>query len=124
EAGYDGVEASLPFDESAKSEITTVLKKHNLLFLAQYFQSFEQDFNEHRTNFEKHLRNLASINPVAIDSQTGKDYYSFEENKQLFDLAAQVSKETGVDIYHETHRNKALFAAHISKGFLKRFPDL
>src|SRR6185295_2401941 len=96
EAGYDGVEGSLPFDETGKNEIISALKKHDLLFLGQYFQSFEKDFNEHRLNFEKHLRNLASVNPVAIDSQTGKDYYSFEQNRKLFDLATDISKETGV----------------------------
>ncbi len=124
EAGFDGVEGSLPFDEREKNEIITSLKKYNLLFLGQYFQSFEKDFSAHRSNFEKHLRNLAGANPVAIDSQTGKDYYSFEQNKELFDLAAQVSKETGVPIYHETHRNKALFAAHSSGDILTRIPAL
>ena len=78
EAGYDGVEASLPFDESEKNEIAEALNKHNLLFLGQYFQSFEKDFNAHHAVFEKHLRNLAAVHPVAIDSQTGKDYFTFE----------------------------------------------
>jgi sugar phosphate isomerase/epimerase len=40
EAGYQGVEASVPFDEQEKDIILNALKKHNLLLIGQYYQSF------------------------------------------------------------------------------------
>lgn len=123
-AGYDGVETGIPFDEAEKNAIVQSLEKHGLLLLGQYFQSFEKDFTEHTTNFEKYLQNIASLNPVLIDSQTGKDYFSLEQNSRLFSIAQQITHETGVQISHETHRNKALFAAHISHDLLKANPDV
>ncbi len=124
EAGYDGVEMALPFEAKEKQEILSTFKKYNLEFIGQYFQSFERDHDSHAENYEKYLRNLIAAKPVFVNCQTGKDYFSFEQNKHLFDLAASISKETGVRIIHETHRGKSLFAAHIAQNYFKQIHDL
>lgn len=124
EAGYDGIEAPVSFDAKEREEQANALVKYNLLLIGQYYQSFEKDFAEHKSNYEKHLISLLQAKPVKIDSQTGKDYFSFEQNKELFDLAKKLSEEYNIPIAHETHRNKALFAAHTSKLILERLPGL
>ena len=124
DAGYDGVEMALPFDVNEKQEIIETLHKNNLELIGQYWQSFEKNLDEHSENYEKYLRNLISGEPVFINCQTGKDYFSFEQNKRLFDLANQISIETGVKIIHETHRGKSLFAAHITRNYLTKIPNL
>ena len=123
-AGYDGVEAGIPFDDAQKSEIVVALEKHGLLLVGQYYQSFEKDFEQHAKSFEKYLRHIAALKPVLIDSQTGKDYFSPGQNSKLFALAQKITDETGVRIAHETHRNKALFAAHISRELLAANPQV
>lgn len=123
-AGYDGVEAGIPFDEAEKNGIVRALEKHGLLLLGQYYQSFEKDFAQHAKSFEKYLRHLAGLKPVLIDSQTGKDYFTPGQNGTLFALAQRISDETGVRIAHETHRNKALFAAHVAKDLLAANPHV
>ncbi len=124
QAGFDGVEAGVPFDEIEMQAMQTALHQHQLLFIGQYWQSFEKDFTAHKNAYLFHLRHLAKLNPVKIDAQTGKDYFSFEQNKELFDVAAAFTKETGIVVAHETHRNKALFAAHVTKQFLEKIPSL
>jgi sugar phosphate isomerase/epimerase len=123
-AGYDGVEMALPFDEEEKNDILTLLKKYELELIGQYWQSLEKDIEEQAANYEKYLSHLISANPIFVNCQTGKDYYTFEQNKRLFDLAQRISDETGVKIIHETHRGKSLFAAHITKNYLERIPEL
>lgn len=122
--GYDGVEAGVPFEPGAREEMLAALAKHNLLLIGQYYQSFEKDFAEHKANYEKHLRNLLDVKPMKIDSQTGKDYFTAEQNTILFELAKKLSAETGIPIAHETHRNKALFSAHDTLKLLQLNPDL
>jgi hypothetical protein len=78
----------------------------------------------HKRNYEIRLRNLATAHPIFINSQTGKDYYSFEQNKILIESADALSNETGLKINHETHRGKFSFAAHITKDYLEKLPDL
>lgn len=123
-AGYDGVEMALPFNPDEYQAILDTLNEYDLELIGQYYQSFETDLDEHAQHYEKYLRHLAEARPVFINCQTGKDYFSFDQNNQLFDLAARISGETGVKIIHETHRGKALFAAHIAKNFLTSLPDL
>ncbi|WP_316839425.1 sugar phosphate isomerase/epimerase [Pedobacter gandavensis] len=123
-AGYDGVETPVPEDPNEQSSMTNALEKNNLLLIGQYYQSFEKDFEAHKANYIKHLYLLSSFNPMKINAQTGKDYFSFEENLALFAIADAIAQETGIPICHETHRGKALFASHIAHQFLKELPDL
>jgi sugar phosphate isomerase/epimerase len=123
-AGYDGIETPIPMEAAGKEEIKNALEKHGLELIAQYYQSFEKNPAENLANYEKHIRNMASMKPVLINTQTGKDYFTFEQNKALIDKAEELSKELGVKIVHETHRNKMLFAAHTTKQYLEKISYL
>lgn len=122
--GYDGVEAGVPFETELRDEMLTALNKYELQLVGQYYQSFEKDFNEHKINYEKHLVNLVHAKPIKIDSQTGKDYFTLEQNAILFEVATKISLESNIPIAHETHRNKALFSAHDTLRILQHVPDL
>lgn len=123
-SGYDGIEASLPDDENEKEKMLKGLAEHDLKLVGQHWETIEPDFKKHYTEYEMRLRKIADINPIFINSQTGKDYYSFEQNKKLIFLASEISDDTGITIIHETHRGKFSFAAHITKQYLHKLPDL
>ncbi len=123
-AGYDGVEAGVPFEEDEQSQMKAALEKYELSLIGQYWQSFEKKFDDHITSYIKHLEHIASLNPIKIDSQTGKDYFSPELNNQLFEAAKKFTESTGILVAHETHRNKALFAAPVAKQYLLHNPSL
>ena len=118
------MEAGVSFDESEKNEQSKALEKYHLLLIGQYWQSFEKDFEEHLVSYIKHLHHLASLQPIKIDAQTGKDYFSPEQNNRLFEAAETFTHSTGIPVAHETHRNKALFAAPVAKQYLLQNPGL
>jgi len=124
EAGYDGVEMSLPLEGVVKSEILSLLKDSGLELVAQHYETSDADPELHRKNYWKHLLSLAEANPLFINSQTGKDYFSFEHNSTLIDISFLIQKETGIRVVHETHRGKFSFAAHITRSYLERIPEL
>ena len=124
EAGFDGVEAGVPFEEHERAEMQRALSKYQLQFIGQYWQSFEKDFTAHKNSYITHLHHLAQLKPIKIDAQTGKDYFSPEQNKELFEAASAFTQETGIPVAHETHRNKALFAAHVSMQLLLQNPSI
>src|SRR5689334_20373005 len=93
-AGYHGVEAGVPFEQHERNEMAEAIHKHGLLLIGQYWQSFEKDFTSHKASYQKHLGNIATLSPIKIDTQTGKDYFSFEQNKQLFETASLFTKQT------------------------------
>lgn len=122
--GYDGVEMSFPYDEEEKIAMVNAIKENELAVIAQHWETVEPDFNKHKEQYKQRLYNLVSVKPLFINSQTGRDFFSFEQNLELINLAKEVSKETGVEIFHETHRGKFSFAAHITKTFLEKIPDI
>ncbi len=124
DAGYDGVEMSLPFDVKQRTKIISAIEKYGLKLIAQHWETVDFNFDLHLINYQRHLENLASVNPLFINSQTGKDYYSMEENEVLIKAAAEISASTGVAIIHETHRGKFSFAAHVTKTYLEKIPSL
>jgi sugar phosphate isomerase/epimerase len=59
-----------------------------------------------------------------INSQTGKDWFTFEENQKLIAAAAAISENMGVRILHETHRGKFSFNARLTAQHLEADPSL
>ena len=123
-SGYDGVEMSLPLDPSEKGIILGILNDHDLLFIAQHWETITIDFEEHKSEYRQRLINLATAKPLFINSQTGKDFFTFDQNAELIGIAKEISKKYGIRIVHETHRGKFSFASHITADYIKRIPDL
>ncbi|WP_445732465.1 sugar phosphate isomerase/epimerase family protein [Mariniflexile sp.] len=126
DAGFDGVEyalASIISKEELRS-ISKKLKDHNLKLILQHFDTYEPDFNKHDAAYANWFDLVKNVEVVKINSQTGKDFFSFEENNQLLALAEKFAKANNIEICHETHRNKFSFACHITKPFLETNPEL
>src|SRR5207248_558799 len=47
-----------------------------------------------------------------------------EENLEIFDHANNLAKKHGIEVYHETHRGRALFSAPATMKFLDARPKL
>jgi sugar phosphate isomerase/epimerase len=73
---------------------------------------------------ENSLLALAALQPNFINSHTGKDYYSFDDNCKVLEAALNISAKTGVRIVHETHRGRFSFHAATLLPYLKKFPEL
>jgi sugar phosphate isomerase/epimerase len=120
--GYDGIEYAIAGNTS-EGELNTVWNtaaKHNLKVIAQHYDTYTADFSIHHDRYARWFQKVTPFQPVKINSQTGKDFFSFSQNKQLIDTAAQ----SGIPVVHETHRNKFSFAAHITHGYLEKLPAL
>ena len=124
DAGYDGVETGLPLNKKEQEPIFNGLEKHGLKLIAQHWETVHSDFEKHIGEYNNRLNSLVESKALFINSQTGKDYYSIEQNEKLLLLAKSISDEKGVPILHETHRGKFSFAAHVTKVFLEKHPWL
>jgi hypothetical protein len=70
------------------------------------------------------LLELAAYQPLFINSHTGKDYYSFDDNCRAIETALNVSSKTSISILHETHRGRFSFHASTLLPYLKKFPEM
>jgi len=121
--GYDGIEVWLPDSTGEREEIFREAKKNGLL-IALLYGGGDHDFSKHLAQFSEGITAAAALNPIYINCHSGKDFYSFEQNKACIDFSLEVSAKTGIPVYHETHRGRALFAAHTTRDFLEKIPGL
>ena len=124
DAGYDGVEMSLPLEPARKKEILGFIKQFDLQWVAQHWETLTADYEAHKKEYRQRLVNLATAGPLFINTQTGKDFFTYEQNAALIEIAFEVSSEYGIKVIHETHRGKFSFAAHVTAQFLEKMPDL
>ncbi|GAB3795452.1 hypothetical protein GCM10028819_11530 [Spirosoma humi] len=122
-AGYDGVETGLPPEQEA-DEFVAGLERHSLAFIGQHWETATSDFDAHVRSYEQVLSKLAAMRPLLINSHTGKDYFRFEQNRRLINLAATIEADSGVPITHETHRGRFAFAAHVTADYIQAIPNL
>ena len=118
-AGFDGVEYAITGDTPDRTldEVWTLAEKYQLLMIPQHFDTVSADFNEHYDMYANWLERIRQYPALKINSQTGRDIFSFEQNVSLIQLA-------GEGVVHEMHRGKFSFAAHVTKPYLQALPEL
>jgi len=123
--GYDGIEIWWPTEKKDQDEMFAALKKYQLEvgFLCAGYQS---DFKEHFETFKKMIdaATRSVQKPLYINCHSGRDYFSFDDNKNFIEYTIQLAKETGIKICHETHRSRMLYSAPITRNFVEKIPGL
>ena len=124
--GYDGIEIWWPMEERELTELAGLLNENDL---EAGFLCGAQDVNytEH-FNFFKKMVNAAATNrmikPLYINCHSGRDYFTYEQNKSFIDFTIALSKRTGIKILHETHRSRIMFSAPVGRNYFDNIPDL
>jgi len=124
DAGFDGVEYGTFLEKKSADEFIAIINDFGLKIIGQQHKADGKTFEEYKSNFIDHLYLLSNQNPLFINSQTGKDYYTFEQNAELIEIAQSIQSETGIPIVHETHRGKFPFCIKDTIQYIKRYPEL
>lgn len=130
-AGYEGIEIFLPaptggFAAELAEELETVQSSHpGFLFIAQQLTApNNESVGSYISKMKKSLNDLAALQPNFINSHTGKDYFSFDDNCRVIEAAQEFSQQRGIRVLHETHRGRFSFHAATLLPYLSRFPEL
>lgn len=123
ETGYDGIEVWVPQQEEEQEKLMAAVTKHQLAY-GLLAGGGDSDFEKHLDQFQQAVEKAAALKPLFINCHSGRDYFTFKQNRQLIDFTTKISQATGIKISHETHRSRMLFAAHIAKNFIEKLPDL
>ncbi len=120
-AGYDGMEVAIATDKQA--EAAAMLRDNGLKMILMAFGG-GPNFPEHKTRFGADLEATARHAPQFINAHTGHDYFTYEQNCELIQVAQTVAQRTGVRILHETHRGRFSYSAPALQHYLVTFPTL
>jgi sugar phosphate isomerase/epimerase len=124
--GYDGIEMWWPGEKKGQDELFAALKKHNLA-IGFLCGSGETHYTKHLQLFKDAVTAAAKQQvqkPLYINCHSGRDHFSFEQNCAFIEHTIALSRETGIKICHETHRSRIMFAAHVTKEFIHKYPEL
>lgn len=118
-AGYNGVEVWWPGDEKDRARLLEACAKNGLSYGFLYGAG-SPDFAKHEADFQKTISAIAEAKPLYINCHSGKDYFSIEQNLKLIEFSYQVADKSGVRVYHETHRGRALFSTPVTRQFMEK----
>ena len=122
-AGYDGMEVWCPSDAKEREALKKALNE-NSLQVGFLVAGSDRDPKKHLLQFKESLEAAAAWKPLYINCHSGRDHFSFEENKNFISLTTEVARQIQVPIYHETHRSRILYSAPVARQFIEKIPEL
>lgn len=123
DAGFDGVEMGVPFQAREQQTLDRLLHKYRLSLIAHQYQA-NGSFEVYYKSLRFALKVSTGFGPLFVNSHTGRDYWSMEQNARLIDLASEIESLSGVEIFHETHRKHFLYSPVSSGKYFSHFPGL
>ncbi|GAA3983245.1 hypothetical protein [Mucilaginibacter dorajii] len=106
-AGYHGVDTWVPADEDNRHLLYNYLQRHEMFIVTHQYEAEGGTFKAFSESFVKNLYHCAEPGPILINSHTGRDYFSIQQNLDLINMAQEFSAKTGVTVAHETHRGRS-----------------
>ena len=119
-SGYDGIEVWAPRDPSQQKEISAALKKYNMKVIFLCGSNPNLPYEESLREYISYLKNTFKLNPLAVNSHTGSDFYSYEQNRAFIEQARKLSNDYGIPIYHETHRGRFSYSMPETIKYLEK----
>jgi len=123
-SGYDGIETWAPIDSNKQMQISKWLKEHNMKVIFLCGSDPNLPFEKSLSKYKVYLKNTLKLNPFAINSHTGSDFYTLSQNSAFIEVANELSNEYNIPVYHETHRGRFSFSLPKTIEYLEKNKDL
>jgi hypothetical protein len=121
--GWQATEIYLKGRPESREEILRLHRESGLKLIAQ-ISSTGSTPAEHLASLRTNYQHALAYEPLFVTSHTGRDIFSFDENRMLFEGALELSLREGVPLLHETHRGRALFTGPLCRAYLEALPGL
>ena len=122
-SGFEATEIYLGSLHESSSEIARLHKAYRLRLIGQILTQ-GQSYQDHIKSLESQFEFVAQCEVAFINSHTGRDIFSFEENVQIFERLTQLSQGSGIPILVETHRGRPTYSAVETCKYLQAIPEL
>lgn len=106
QAGYDGIDAPIPENKNERLRLIHLLEDYKLQMVSHQHQAKGDNFYAFCKSFEYYLELSTETNPILINSHSGRDWFSLEEQLKVLEIAESFSNKHNIRIAHETHRGR------------------
>ena len=121
---YDGIEVWVPQEKEGVKLLQKALLQYDLKVIYLCGVNRSLPFKDALEQYKADLINAIALNPIAINSHTGSDFFSVEENIAFIEIAQKLSEEFTIPIYHETHRGRFSYSLPGTLQYLEQIPAL
>jgi sugar phosphate isomerase/epimerase len=124
EAGYDGVDTWIPEKKEERIKFVRLLDEYDLNMVSHQHQANGNGIDEFCKSFEYYLNLSLESNPILINSHSGMDYFTVEEQLQVIDTAENFAVKNNIRIAHETHRGRIGFGPVNTRDLFIHRPNM
>mgnify|MGYP000420891327 CR=1 FL=1 len=124
EAGYDGIDTWVPEDTTEKKKFISLLNRYDLAIVSHQHQANGNTIEEYCTSLEYYLSLSMECNPLLINSHSGRDYFSPDEQLRVIDTVEEFSVKHNIVVAHETHRGRIGYSPYNAMELFKKRPGM
>ena len=130
EAGFAGLEATLPAEPAQQRELAAALRDANLGYIGEVYTGGWY-VPDRRAPPERHLADIAAalaaadaLAPRFVTAIAGCDAWPLDTSLRFFEDALRLAEKSGHALVFETHRSRTLFNPWVAVEVLRRLPAL
>lgn len=120
EAGYDGIDTWVPEDSNERKKFISLLDGYQLKIVSHQHQAKGYTIEEYCKSLEYYLNLSMECNPLLINSHSGRDYFSMEEQLRVIDTVEEFSEKNNITVAHETHRGRIGYSPYSAMELFKQ----
>ena len=124
EAGFDGVDTWIPEQVPERKEFVRLLQEYDLPVVCHQHQAKGSNINEFCRSFEYYLNLSMECEPILINSHSGRDYFSINDQLRVLDIASEFSVKNNIRVVHETHRGRLGYSPYNAKELFELRPGM
>ncbi|WP_111683628.1 sugar phosphate isomerase/epimerase [Winogradskyella tangerina] len=124
--GFDGIEINIPKHSQFNKALNKVRNENPdfICVLQQVLGIQTETSANYLQRVKSRLEELVPFEPDFINSHTGRDYFTFEENCQIIEVIENFSARRNIPVFHEIHRGRFTFHSLTTLKYLEKFPEL
>jgi sugar phosphate isomerase/epimerase len=109
-SGFDGIDTWVPPDRKGRVRLRRLLEEYDLTMVSQQYQAEGKNIKEFCKSFDYYLQLSAETNPLLINSHSGRDSFSLQDQLKVLDTAFMFEHKSNIAVAHETHRGRLAFS--------------
>ena len=124
EGGYDGVDTWLPEDPYERKQFVRLLNQYQLKIVSHQHQAKGDDIDTFCKSLEYYLKLSLECDPLLINSHSGRDYFSLDDQLRVIDTVEDFSVKNRITVAHETHRGRIGFSPYNASELFRLRPEM
>lgn len=124
ESGYDGIDTWMPEDVNERKKIISLLAEYQLVIVSHQHQAQGNTIDKFCKSLEYYLSVSIECNPLLINSHSGRDYFSLDEQLKVIDTIEEFSIKNNLIVAHETHRGRIGYSPYNAMDLFKQRPEM